>query len=217
MSARVGICLGFVVAVSFTAASGAFGQDFAEFARLTDQANAMLQQVLEVGDEAEVPELREEAIAAYSGVIDWLEAFFASPAIQDMPEEHVMAARSDRQRWGYNRAVQLLALERCEMARDEMRDLLARPVSDPELRPLLADVHERAVRCVAEQQAASAQAPRRPSQSRANPLAPTCRCSTRPRPRLPLDPHPTGPIGPCGASVRSASGRESTCSLQPRS
>jgi hypothetical protein len=120
--------------------------DYEEYARLRDHAIELFEAV----QAEEVPDsLREEAVAAYLAVIDWLDAFFADPAFSDLPADQQAGAYSDRYRWEYNLASQLLALDRCEEAHDSIRRLLDSAISDPELRPHLTEAYEEAVACMA--------------------------------------------------------------------
>lgn len=120
--------------------------DYEEYARLRDHAIELFEAVQA---EAVPDTLREEAVTAYLAVIDWLDAFFADPAFADLPADQQAAAYSDRYRWEYNLASQLLALDRCEEAHDSIRRLLDSAVSDPELRPHLTEAYEEAVACMA--------------------------------------------------------------------
>jgi hypothetical protein len=139
----------FVICFLVGSTARAQSTDLQEYVRLASAAQGLLD-LIESASEAQLPGLREAAIAADLALVDWLDAFFLTPDFAALSTEDQAAAYSDRYRWEHNLSVQLLALGRCQEARDRIRSLLERNFNDPELRPVLRQAYEGAVLCIAQ-------------------------------------------------------------------
>lgn len=135
-----------ILIIAMLVCNSAAAVDFDEYGRLTAAANGLLD-LIDQADESGVPPLREAAVAADLAVIQWLDNFFTTEEFAALPADQQAAATSDRYRWEYNMALQLIALERCDEARSRIRSLLDSAFSDEELRPLLTATYEEAVVC----------------------------------------------------------------------
>lgn len=135
-----------LAALLYLAPALAGAQDFDEYARLLQRAQAS-HDLLDGAPPDRQGALAETALEADYALIEWLDAFIASPAFGDLSsEEHDVVVRN-RYRWEYNAAVLLMQLDRCEEARDRVRTLLDSSVSDAELRPRLTGAYEDAIAC----------------------------------------------------------------------
>ncbi len=142
LSATIGLLLCMLVA------SVAGAVDYAEYERLRQRASLM-SETLQSSPEESQPALREAMIGVYEELIAWLDDFAASPEYAALNETAQAAAMSDRFRWEYNVAAQLVLLERCDEASDRLSAILSTDFSDPELRPRLVSTYEEAVACAA--------------------------------------------------------------------
>ena len=134
------LCAGFVSAA-----------DIEGYLRLTEAAEAAHAALDEASDAAtddDLIELREAALAADLDVIAWYDAYFASDEFEALDAETVTTAYHDRYRLEYNVAALLLAMDRCQEARDRIRALLDTNVTDEELRPRLVQKYDDANACL---------------------------------------------------------------------
>jgi len=127
--------------------------DFARYQELIDASQHAMEALAEAGAEAP-DEMREATIVANRDVTTWLQAFFASEAHASLTPEQREAALRDMYRAEYNIAQQLIALDRCEEARDQVRALLDGNIEDQELRPRLTQSYEDALSCISRERTA---------------------------------------------------------------
>lgn len=143
-----------LVASPLTAAAA----DFAEYTALVERATQHLEAV-EAASPDEVEMRRMVAAGTFVEVIEWLDAYFAEPEFTEADPTLQAQAYQARFRWEYNLAVQLLALDRCQEASERIGALLDTSIDDPELRPLLVERYDAAVRCVVRQEQAATTEP----------------------------------------------------------
>jgi cytochrome c-type biogenesis protein CcmH/NrfF len=138
--ARVSATLALLVAAPVGAV------DFDEYARLLQAADAA-HTALDEAAGAERQRLLEEAAAADTAIIEWLEAFTATDDFASLgPEQRATIIRG-RYRTEYNLAGVLIPLDRCVEARSRVRALLDSELNDPELRPRLVERYDEANEC----------------------------------------------------------------------
>ena len=125
-----------------------FAADFDEYARLVGAVGSA-HDALEGASPDELPALREAALAADLAVIEWLDTFIASDEFSQLTDEQAAAVFSDRYREEFNVSVLLIAMDRCEEARDRIRWLLDAGSGDQDLRPRLTQKYDEAVACLA--------------------------------------------------------------------
>jgi hypothetical protein len=124
-----------------------YGADFEEYQRLTEAARQAHEELDNAPDEW-LPTLRDRALTRDLAVIEWLDDFFQDPDFQALPPDQQALAFRDRYRVEYNVSQLLVHLDRCEEARDRVRNLLESSVNDPELRPRLTEAYDSAVECL---------------------------------------------------------------------
>ena len=127
-------------------ASPAFGQDFARYGELSEIANEAFGALDGDSDD----EARSSALADAARVIDWIEDFEGSESFAEMSDEDRDTVITDRHRWQYNGARQLLLLDRCVDARDELRSMLDEGIRDAELLPRVSATFAYATECANE-------------------------------------------------------------------
>lgn len=135
-----------VMAVLHLPASGS-GQDLNEYTELVDRANAA-HDLLNEAPEHRLDALRETALEADMNVVGWLDTFLESDDFNRLPDDQRALVIRNRFRWEYNVSALLIPLDRCSEARDRVRALLDRPMSDEELRPRLTEAYENAIDCI---------------------------------------------------------------------
>ncbi|MCA9564341.1 MAG: hypothetical protein KC561_12675, partial [Myxococcales bacterium] len=142
------IVLTVLCGVSLQAATSHAQPDYAEYARLSERANELLEALRRAGDD-ERPALREQVIEADILLCSWLDDFFVTEEFNQLSETTQQNAFMDRYVCEYNLSRQLIAVRRCEQSARRIRQLLDSEVDAPQVRDELLQAYEESITCVA--------------------------------------------------------------------